>query len=230
MNINPNEEVFEQAFVFDKPALFTSLRIDKSKLPEGVFAYDVRHSDYNGFEAAEIKEYILVNHMGTIITKEPLDLGKDGSVIINDEDDFGFTDGYSITLAQFMNNEIPIKEESINVLIIEPLRQPFICNIDNKLTAFQQKVGGYIEVISPFNDDACLICNEEGKIKGLPLNRKVGSDIIAGTFIIAGSNIEGDFISLTDKQIDKYKLKFNDIEFLNLKAGNEKRKQNNFER
>lgn len=74
-----------------------------------------------------------------------------------------------------------ISDNKIDVVIVEPLRQPYQDKIDNTLKSLQQKVGGYIEIVTPFEDNnACLICNEEGKMKCLPLNRKVGGDIIAG--------------------------------------------------
>lgn len=54
-----------------------------------------------------------------------------------------------------------------------------------------------------------LIYNEEGKINGMKLNRYIGHDIIAGPFLILGDDYEnGDFKSLTDNQILKYKMRF----------------------
>ena len=104
--------------------------------------------------------------------------------------------------------------KQICVLIVEPLKLPVEKYIENTLEAKQKIVGGYIEVISPFDDENVdLICHEEGKILGLPLNRLIGDDIIAGPFILAGvDNEEGTFISLTDEQVEKYKKMFGLIE------------------
>lgn len=98
----------------------------------------------------------------------------------------------------------------INVLIVEPNELPYEKEIPNTLEAKQEIVGGYIECTSLLDDDSVsIICNEEGKINGLPLNRYIGHDIIAGTFIIAGDDYEnGEFKSLTDEQIKKYKERF----------------------
>lgn len=98
----------------------------------------------------------------------------------------------------------------INVLIVEPFELPYEKEIPNTLEAKQKIVGGHIECTCLLDDDSVsIICNEEGKIRGLPLNRDIGHDIIAGTFIIAGDDYEnGEFISLTDEQICKYKEKF----------------------
>ena len=98
----------------------------------------------------------------------------------------------------------------INVLIVEPNELPYEKEIPNTLEAKQEIVGGYIECTSILDDDSVsIICNEEGKINGLPLNRYIGHDIIAGTFIIAGDDYEnGEFKSLTEEQIKKYKERF----------------------
>lgn len=98
----------------------------------------------------------------------------------------------------------------INVLIVEPYKLPYEKKIPNTLEAKQEIVGGNIECADLLDDYyVTLICNEEGKLKSLPINRDIGYDIIAGTFIVAGfDDIEGKFISLTDEQIEKYKKRF----------------------
>ncbi|MCK5129133.1 MAG: DUF3846 domain-containing protein [Clostridiales bacterium] len=209
--INPYEEKFEEVVIGKISAIFTSLRLDRDKLPQRVFAYDIRHADDDGMEAAEIAKYVMVNHMGTIITKEPLELDEHGSMILDDYDFCYVLDSTSITLDQFMSDEKELPK-TIDVVIVQPFCQPAKQNIKNDLTTLQQQVGGYIQMINPFDDNACLICDEEGKIKGLPLNRQVGNDIIAGTFIIAGIGDDGELSSLSDKQIEKYKNKFNDLD------------------
>ena len=106
-----------------------------------------------------------------------------------------------------------MKQVKIQVLIIEPMRLPRVATIKNTLAELQQSVGGFIEVIAPFNDTAAVICNEEGKILGLPLNRLIGNDIICGNFIIAGADVAGgEFVSLTDSQIQEYQRMFSMIE------------------
>lgn len=100
----------------------------------------------------------------------------------------------------------------IDVLIVEPNKLPYEKTIENTLEAKQEIVGGLIECIGLLKDsEVSIICNEEGKIFGLPLNRDIGHDIIAGTFIIAGVDYEsGEFISLTEEQKERYKNIFNE--------------------
>jgi len=71
--IDPNEETFEEVVIGDTLAIFTSLRLDRDKLPQGVFTYDIRHADNDGMEAAEIAKHVMANHMGMIITIQQFD-------------------------------------------------------------------------------------------------------------------------------------------------------------
>ena len=52
------------------------------------------------------------------------------------------------------------------------------------------------------------VCNEEGKLMGLPGNRRLGNDVIAGTFFLAGDTPDGDFCSLTQEQADRWSRHF----------------------
>lgn len=103
-----------------------------------------------------------------------------------------------------------MKEEKIKCLLVEPYKLPREIEIDNTLEAEQKIVGGYIEcAYLPNDSEVVIICNEEGKINGMKLNRYIGHDIIAGPFLIVGDDYEnGDFKSLTDEQIVKYKMRF----------------------
>lgn len=103
----------------------------------------------------------------------------------------------------------------IDVLIVEPLKEPYVKKIDNELKSLQAEVGGgYIECV-PFDEtdySITLVCDDEGKLKGLTGNRQIGKDIIAGTFFITKSNEEGEFISLSKGEIDKYTERFKEPE------------------
>ena len=107
-----------------------------------------------------------------------------------------------------------MKQKIIKSVIVAPSRVPEIKEIENKLEVLQGTVGGWIEVL-PLEEGICLICNEEGKLDQLPLNRGLHNEegelweIIAGTFIVVGEDIEkGEFISLTDEQAEYIKEKF----------------------
>lgn len=105
------------------------------------------------------------------------------------------------------------KEEKITVLLLEPEQEARVIELDNSLESMQKTVGGNIEVIYPFTNDACIVCNEEGKLLGLPLNRALYDDcdkiceVIAGTAFICGTGDE-NFTSLSEQQIEHYSKQF----------------------
>jgi hypothetical protein len=107
----------------------------------------------------------------------------------------------------------------MDILIVEPEKTPRMAAISGDLESLQKVVGGYIEAVYPYNDLVALVCNEEGKLIGLPLNRKIEDhDIIAGTFMICGLG-EDDFCSLSPELAEKYKKKFAEPEMF-MKMGN----------
>lgn len=102
-------------------------------------------------------------------------------------------------------------EERIRILKIEPQKSPYEKEINNDLEGIQGEVGGLFECIY-LDEDCILVCNEEGKLNGMELNRRVCNDIIAGPFFIVGDSNDGEFISLTDEQIELYKKEFVEIQ------------------
>ena len=81
------------------------------------------------------------------------------------------------------------------VIIKEPGKDPILTDINNNLKALQDAVGGYIETFT-IGDGMTVICNEEGRILGLPYNCtfKNWQDFY-GTIVIAGSGGE-EFIDV----------------------------------
>lgn len=106
-----------------------------------------------------------------------------------------------------------VEAEKINVLLVKPGQFPKEVQIGTKLEELQEAVGGMIEVTYPFDELVGIICNDEGKINGLPLNRAMRDadgkvyDIIAGDFLVVGLT-EDDFCSLTPEQVKFYEEKF----------------------
>ena len=94
----------------------------------------------------------------------------------------------------------------IRILVVAPNEEPHQIKIPHTLKNMQNIVGGLIEYVE-LEHNVDLICNEEGKLLNLELNRLLGNDVIAGTFFIAGQH-NGETISLSRKQIKKYKKAF----------------------
>lgn len=64
-------------------AAFTEFRITDADIMKGLHSYHLRHDDDGNFCALE--KCVTVNHGGTIITKEPIDLGENGFIPINED-------------------------------------------------------------------------------------------------------------------------------------------------
>lgn len=97
----------------------------------------------------------------------------------------------------------------MEVVLVEPGKEARLAEIGSDLKSLQAAVGGYIEAAYFFDDPVALICNEEGKVYGLPYNRAVRDeagrvqDIIAGPFFVCGLG-EDDFCSLPKELQTKY--------------------------
>ena len=108
--------------------------------------------------------------------------------------------------------------EGMKVIFVRPGHEAEVKMIGKDLASMQSIVGGNIEAVYFCEDPVAIICNEDGKINNLPLNRaltdSVGQvlDIVAGDFFICGLSGE-DFTSLSDEMLDKYLKKFKYPEF-----------------
>ena len=101
--LDARTEDFDCVELFDHPALFHCCRIDPATVPEGIYRYEVRDDDENGY-ACEIAKHITVNHMGTILTDQPAPLNEDGSYMLG-ENDLNFSPGGQMTLQAYMTRD-----------------------------------------------------------------------------------------------------------------------------
>ena len=76
--------------------------------------------------------------------------------------------------------------KKINVIVKRPF-EPVgrLKKIDNTHEALQRIVGGYIETVT-VTPDVVIICNEEGRLMGLPDNCSICGVNFVGTIIAAG--------------------------------------------
>ena len=106
-----------------------------------------------------------------------------------------------------------VAPEKLTVLVVEPMKEPYVKEIDPGLHALQAEVGGDIAASYPFDDSVGLVLNDEGKLIGLDLNRSLRDehgeiyDIVAGTFLVVGLGPES-FASLPPDMIQKYTEQF----------------------
>ena len=99
-----NDEQYQEIELFEKPGLFSNGRIARDNLPEGVYCYDLRGSDDDPGEPVSVEEKVLVNHAGSVLLTEPLELPETGYLMLTEEEGLNFTGGFS-TLAQFLQEQ-----------------------------------------------------------------------------------------------------------------------------
>lgn len=121
---------------------------------------------------------------------------------------FYFCDNIGFQKVEFDTSRVPEKEEQIRVVLLEPGKLARVADIDSSLEGLQRTVDGWIEAVYPFEEEVCIVCNEEAKLRGMPLNRALRddgqiTDIIAGSCFVCSCD-KASFGSLSEAQQQKY--------------------------
>ena len=107
VNIEYDDE-YELVEIEDLPALFTNERITDADIPKGMYCYNLRHDDNGNFCA--IEKNVTVNHAGSIITKEPIELGEQGYIPLNQDNSPNFL-GENMSIYMFREYDPEQSEE-----------------------------------------------------------------------------------------------------------------------
>ena len=86
-------------------------------------------------------------------------------------------------------------EDGMKVIFKEPGKRCEYRDIEYTLQALQKAVGGYIETVT-IAEDLVIICNEEGRLKGLPYNCEAAGINFVGNILFVGAD-EADFTDVT---------------------------------
>lgn len=106
-----------------------------------------------------------------------------------------------------------MKQKKIKVLMVAPHKPPCMVELNNDLDSLQKAVSigadeqGLIELVH-LEDNVYILCNEEGKLIGLEPNRRLGEDILCGVFYVVADDEEGNLVSLTEAQKERYARMF----------------------
>lgn len=109
--------------------------------------------------------------------------------------------------------------DKIKVVLLEPGKLARVAEIGSSLKSMQKVVGGLIEPFYPYEEQVCIVCNEESKINGMYPNRSVKNDegvmvdFICGPAFIC--DCQGENLgSLSDEQLARYSKTFRYPEYL----------------
>ena len=102
------DEKLEVVEFFGQNALFSDTRLKQSEIPKGFYRYELRDGDNGNF--ASIEERVFVNHAGTLLMREPIDLGKNGYLELDDDSTLNFL-GYEQTIKEFLEEQTELAEQ-----------------------------------------------------------------------------------------------------------------------
>lgn len=97
------EEKLDVIEVLDRRALFSNGRLIPEQIPEGLYAYDLRHSD-DGGRFCSIEPKVGVNHGGTVLMRNILDFGESGYIPLDEDTEPNFL-GDEMTPSEFAEEE-----------------------------------------------------------------------------------------------------------------------------
>lgn len=102
------------------------------------------------------------------------------------------------------------------IIFKEPNKEPVVMQIENSLEAEQSIIKGDIQKLD-IGDNVCIVCDEEGKLKGKEPNikHKTYGTIVGNIFIIGENTRTNQFVSLTERQVEKYIKELKDMAIKN---------------
>ena len=157
-----NEEL-QEIEIFDKPGLFSNGRLRDEDVPEGLYRYDLRGSDYDPGQPVMVERNVVVNHAASVLMAEELDLGTDGRLELGEEG-LNFT-GAELTVREFMEEQ----QQKRNGLIHgDSDRITVEGHIGTWYAIDETEIGGekffLLEHEEHGDMAACVAVNEQGKL------------------------------------------------------------------
>lgn len=122
-------EKLQEIEIFDKPGLFSNGRLRDEDVPEGLYRYDLRGSDYDPGQPITVEKTVVVNHAASVLMAEELDLGAEGRLELGEEG-LNFT-GAELTVREFMEEQ----QQKNNALIHSDMAACVAVNEHGKLVA-----------------------------------------------------------------------------------------------
>lgn len=107
--INLSDEEYEVIEIAGEKALFTNGRITDEDIPKGLYCYHLRQSD-DGERFAALENIVTINHAGSVITKESIELGEKGYISLNENTELNFS-GELTTITEYFQSSAELSED-----------------------------------------------------------------------------------------------------------------------
>ena len=157
------DEQLQEIEIFDKPGLFSNSRLRDEDVPEGLYRYDLRGSDYDPGQPILVEKTVIVNHAASVLIAEELDLGADGRLELGEEG-LNFTGGL-LTVREFMKEQ---EEKNNGLLYGDSYNITVEGHIGTWYAIDETEVGGekfFLLEHEEYGDEAaCVAVNEQGKL------------------------------------------------------------------
>ena len=157
------DEQLQEIEIFDKPGLFSNGRLRDEDVPEGLYRYDLRGSDYDPGQPILVEKTVIVNHAASVLMAEELDLGADGRLELGEEG-LNFTGGL-LTVREFMKEQ---EEKSNGLIHGDSYNITVEGHIGTWYAIDETEVGGekfFLLEHEEYGDEAaCVAVNEQGKL------------------------------------------------------------------
>ena len=108
---------YQRVELFDVPALFANGRVALESLPEGIYRYELRGSDYDPGYPITVEKNVMVSHAATILTAVPLNLPEQGHLRIGEE--LNMTEGMQdsgIPVGKMSERDLTVERERENAI------------------------------------------------------------------------------------------------------------------
>ena len=156
-------EKLQEIEIFDKPSLFSNGRLRDEDVPEGLYRYDLRGSDYDPGQPITVEKTVVVNHAASVLMAEELDLGAEGRLELGEEG-LNFT-GAELTVREFMEEQ----QQKNNALIHSDSYHIAVeGHIGTWYAIDETEIGGekffLLEHEERGDMAACVAVNEHGKL------------------------------------------------------------------
>ena len=157
------DEQLQEIEIFDKPGLFSNGRLRDEDVPEGLYRYDLRGSDYDPGQPILVEKTVIVNHAASILMAEELDLGADGRLELGEEG-LNFTGGL-LTVREFMKEQ---EEKNNGLLHGDSDNITVEGHVGTWYAIDETEVNGekfFLLEHEEYGDEAaCVAVNEQGKL------------------------------------------------------------------
>lgn len=156
-------EKLQEIEIFDKSGLFSNGRLRDEDVPEGLYRYDLRGSDYDPGQPITVEKTVVVNHAASVLMAEELDLGAKGRLELGEE-------GLNFTGAELIVREFMEEQQQKNNALIHGDSDHIAVegHIGTWYAVDETEIGGekffLLEHEEHGDMAACVAVNEQGKL------------------------------------------------------------------